>query len=69
MPDLTLSFPEFGKGVTGDAVQAISYYERAAKAGDVKAMQRLAGVYARGELGQTIDAGKAADWTQKAEHR
>jgi len=54
-----------GYGVEVDPVKSKTFYERAANAGDVKAMQELGKIYMRGDLeGQNIE--KAHEWFEKA---
>ncbi len=56
---------EKGNGVPKMPQKAIMLYEQAAKAGQVKAMHKLADTYNKGEI-VPINPQKAFEWTQKA---
>lgn len=55
-----------GRGTAKDEGQAFFWLEKAAEAGHVAAMDRLAELYLNGELGRAPDARKAEDWATKA---
>ena len=56
---------ELGLGVKQSDKWALIWYERAAWSGDVPAMRRMLDVYAKGELGQEVNAEDAAEWRGK----
>lgn len=65
MYDLAKDY-HFGRGTSVDGPQAALWYERAAEAGHVAAMQALAEYLPSGALG-IEDAGRADYWRQQAE--
>ena len=56
---------ELGLGVKQSDKWALIWYERAAWSGDLPAMRRMLDVYAKGELGQEVNAEDAAEWRAK----
>lgn len=56
---------ELGLGVKQSDKWALIWYERAGWSGDVPAMRRMLDVYAKGELGQEVNAEDAAEWRAK----
>ncbi|MDN2697396.1 tetratricopeptide repeat protein [Janthinobacterium sp. SUN073] len=56
---------ELGLGVTQSDKLALVWYERAAWGGDLPAMRRMLDVYAKGELGQVVNAEDVAEWRAK----
>jgi TPR repeat protein len=55
-----------GRGTAKDESQAFFRLEKAAEAGHVTAMDRLADLYLNGGLGRAADEKKAEDWATKA---
>ncbi|MGV8865971.1 MAG: tetratricopeptide repeat protein [Janthinobacterium svalbardensis] len=56
---------ELGLGVKQSDKLALVWYERAGWSGDLPAMRRMLDVYAKGELGQEVNAEDAAEWRGK----
>ena len=56
---------ELGLGVKQSDKWAMIWYERAGWSGDLPAMRRMLDVYAKGELGQEVNAEDAAEWRAK----
>ncbi len=55
-----------GRGTAKDDAQAFHWLEKAADAGHVTAMDRLAELYLNGGLGRAADEKKAEEWATKA---
>jgi uncharacterized protein len=55
-----------GRGTAKNNVQAFVWLEKAAEAGHVTAMDRLADVFLNGGLGRSPDGKKAEEWATKA---
>ena len=55
-----------GRGTAKDEAQAFFWLEKAAEAGHVLAMDRLADIFLNGGLGRSPDSGKAEEWATKA---
>lgn len=60
---------ELGLGVKQSDKLAMVWYERAAWSGDLPAMRRMLDVYAKGGLGQAVNAEDAAEWRAKLAER
>ena len=56
----------YGRGTAKDESQALFWLERAAEAGHVSAMDRLAEIFLNGGLGRVPDGKKAEDWATRA---
>jgi tetratricopeptide (TPR) repeat protein len=65
MVELALAY-ERGVGVDADAGAALGWLERAAEADNALAIERLAEVYAEGELGQAPDSARAEVFARRA---
>jgi TPR repeat protein len=57
---------EQGLGVAADQSQALAWLERAAQADNALAIERLAEVYAEGELGVSPDSARAERFARRA---
>jgi len=53
---------EMGLGLVSDNARAVSLYRRAGAAGVPEAAERLANIYAKGELGVAADPAEAQRW-------
>lgn len=54
-----------GLGTRVDAVEAISWAERAAEAGHMRAARTLVKIFLEGELGQDVDENRAIRWARR----